>query len=79
MRRPIKHKKEAYKRWKQGYMAWEEHEDPVQACVGTVLGKPKPCEVEHGKGQEGQQERLLPVYQQQNEYQGTCGPAAECI
>lgn len=60
-------------------MAWQEHDDLVQACVGAGLGKPKPCEVEYGKGQEGQQERHLLVYQQQNEHQGTFGPAAGCV
>lgn len=51
-------------------MDWEEHGDLVQACVGTALGKPKAYGIESGKGQEGQQEWLLQVYQQLNMYQG---------
>lgn len=31
----LKHKKEGYRRWKLVYLAWEEHEDLVQGCVGT--------------------------------------------
>jgi len=55
----LKHKKEAYRGWKQGQVAWEEYREIVQAAREQVRKAKTLTEVKSGQGHQGQQEKLL--------------------
>ncbi|GAB0187084.1 alpha-actinin-2 [Grus japonensis] len=53
----LKHKKEAYRGWKQRQVAWEEYRETVQAANNQV--RKSPNRIKSGQGHQGQQEKLL--------------------
>lgn len=61
----------------QGVDTQEEYRDTVQVCSNGDQESQSIPAAESGKSWAGQQEGLLQVYQQQEEGQGKCRPAAE--
>lgn len=60
----MRHKKEVYKRWKQGLVILEEYADNVCVCAGMALGRPKSLELNLVRNINGSQEVFLHTYQQ---------------
>lgn len=70
----VKHKKQAYRKWKYGQVTWENHTGTIQAHRHRV--RKAKAKIESSLARDVKETASLSTYVTK-EQQGKCGPAAE--